>query len=323
MNMRWLALVAAVLLVASGQAYGVVYDISDNPTNHRWWGDPMGDTTWADTRGDAYGAPNFVSVTKGGISVQAGTGKLLGISLDYNVPHLATKLMPGDFFIDTTPDNTNTWDYVVRSPFADTKQAYTDSEVNNGTADWDVYYFASGISSLGIDSATQNALYKLADWKTNAQTAESWARRGNAWASESGVGDVRRGQPWALERSEFNSGTKVGTIDFLGWTDSATGNTTGWDFTSNSGGTLPTILLGDATRIGFTVNCANDLVWDEVSTPAAQIPEPTSLLIWGGASGLGLGALALRRRRHAKAARNRWTNESRQQIMAIIDRQTR
>jgi hypothetical protein len=83
------------------------------------------------------------------------------------------------------------------------------------------------------------------------------------------------------------SSNSIGSVYFSGWmTPSGTNPVSSYfDFGSN-----PSLFLGDEFTIGWTVNCANDVVYETMNNP---VPEPSTILLLSA----GLAGIAIYGRR--------------------------
>lgn len=210
-------------------------------------------------------------------------------------------LKPGDLFLDT--DGQYGFDYVARTPyFADGQYFDTNGTPNDNNSSgfsdsWTLYELNNlpYKEDLGDDGGP----YQLANDSTPANDQATWVN--NYW--------VRNYHPWALA-DEYVSGTgsysselpdigsDIGTVSFSGWTNlgNSSSNTTGastWRFDDGE-----ISLESPDLTIGWTVNCANDVLLTQV--PDVHLPEPASLAVW---TLLGLGVVGfgtVRRRNHRK-----------------------
>ena len=200
---------------------------------------------------DVIGIPNILG---GSYTI---TGSVLqSITFQYSggTTDLWNYLVPGDLFIDA--DANGRWDYV----------AYNAGGTGSGT--WNLY-------SIDTDVGSKTA------YLTTADTGPSYLRGGGTgW----GGLEVRLEHPVAILDSELNG--LVGTVDFSGWKNlTNTSQTLESTFTFNGG------LDVDSDWIfGWTVNCANDVIYEHGSSEA-----PIPGAVWLLGSGL-LGLIGVRRR---------------------------
>jgi len=97
-------------------------------------------------------------------------------------------------------------------------------------------------------------------------------------------GDVRNKHPYAVDNLE--EGTLLGQVSFDGWYDPGFGGSrsTSWDFTSLG------LDLGQQFILAYTVNCANDVLYEQITRPEGS---PPNVPIPGAVWLLGSGLLAL------------------------------
>lgn len=203
---------------------------------------------------DSIGVPNFTD----GVVTITDSGYLGQITVNQNSSNVGyySVLSPGDLFIDVNDDTT--WDY-----FVDLTSWTTAGKDNPspGAGDYDLY---SINLSLGASSG-----YILSG-KDNT----------NGWSGYY----IRDGHPVAVAAG-FGSDTGS-DIYFSGWHDQYNES---WTFTFPDN----TIDLAGHFTIGWTLNCANDVLYETMyNAPGEEpVPEPATMLLVGsgllGLAGLG------------------------------------
>lgn len=281
---------AIAALAASGAVAG--YQFGDTSVN--WPG-------YSGMSQDENGVPIFLNSAAGVVEVNEANNQLLSVLFNYERGNLYTNLWkhlrPGDLMLDT--DDVPGWDYIVRSPVAPVPSPCHPYQAVGGVlaaGQWTVYKFDTDIP------LANSGQYMLA--------AYSKTRSGGNWP-----GSVRGYHPWAIDQDwldaqlALGNAHDVGTIYFSGWQDpyafthesfDGTDDNAGQSIFDFTNGTFASLYL-DSLTIGFTVSCANDVIYETIPlrTPTGEVPEPASLLIW---SVLGLSfaggswRLAFRRR---------------------------
>jgi hypothetical protein len=232
---------------------------------------------------DEHGTPVF-HFDAGVVTFDA--GKLLSITINYESPqyrNLWSVLKPGDLFLDV--GNDGKFDYVVRTPFY-AQQNYYDAGTLYSANSWRIYKLNQPEDYLH-DRDQDNPVYQLA---YNAGRADSSS---SGWPGLS----VRDYHPWAVKPSYLTgNATQVGSAAFDGWDNLAPANSVGsttWTF-ADFGLDIP---LYTEIGIGFTVNCANDVLLGYVT----YTPEPGALVVWGLLGLLAAGCVSWRRRTSRQA----------------------
>lgn len=229
---------------------------------------PGWDNGSGDDNDDTIGVPNFTGGTaqfEGGYLTHLIINRVPGDNL-YGV------LSPGDLFINAGADND--WDYVVDlTSWTTAGPGSPDPAVGNQN----IYSVSLALDSSTdyISSGTDNS----GGWSGYYIRDDHPVAWNHTWYNTDG-------DPYTVEADP----SAYGLVDFSGWVDTGGNPVTSYtfDFTGLSGGGLN--VGTDPSIIGWTLNCANDVIYEEVN----PVPEPATILLLG--SGL-MGLAALRRKR--------------------------
>jgi hypothetical protein len=162
-------------------------------------------------------------------------------NLTFNVSNnssLYGLLKPGDLFLDTNGDKK--WDYIV------------DLVKSDGAGGW---------------TSVTPTLYKL-----GTPLSEDPSAKGSYQLSSMSGYSIRDGQPVAYD-GYTSADTKVNSSVGFNWP--SLGNPGTGQATFNFG--AQDILMGSNFTIGWTVNCANDMLYENIN----PVPEPASMLLMG------------------------------------------
>ena len=206
-----------------------------------------------DDSNDTIGIPNFT----GGTAEINESGYITDLTFNQSTESSSYwgVLSPGDLFIDA--NNDQYWDYVVK--------LFDDSVPRPGNTD-------PIAGDYGLYSINQDIIGGSGYILSGSDKTGYWSN----WY-------IRNNHPVALNVS----GSPIDNVHFSGWDNNTP--STEYSFGFDPG----LIGLGSSFAIGWTPNCANDVVYETLENPN-PVPEPATMLLLG--SGLiGLGWFGRRR----------------------------
>jgi hypothetical protein len=263
---KYLAVVASLFFLTATAFSNTVINWTDNATHWPGWPDSQNPSR---NSIDAFGEPDIT----GGTIVISDMGLLQQVTFNFSTPPGWTfsLMYPGDLFLDT--DSDGTWDYVVSLYNGNTNESdnQTRYQPHSPFSPAPVYSI-----NLPLDGpASQGSSPSFGYLITGADNTGYWAGY-----------LIRNDQPFAVTGLTSSNSTSLGNA-VVSFTDEHESPLVfALDLSSTE------IPISGPLTIGFTTNCANDVVYDTV-TP---IPEPPTNMLLGAGLILAAGVLRPKRR---------------------------
>jgi hypothetical protein len=285
----FLPLLLAILVVGTQTGLAAL----NLPDNTRIW---SGWTGNYDAK-DAVGVPE-IELRPGSVAevnIFDGKSYLKSVTIKYSIElyqTLAADLRPGDLFIGVR-DSQPSYSGDVQSS-SGTYLSLTE------TGDWSWVVHAGNVRDATVSGAQSWGLYDFDYSGTRSGFASIDASPYVMSQFPSSDVSIRNNHPYYAKTDALGSFiSTVGVGQFNTWG-------TGLEWTLTFAGNGLELANADGTKyleVGFTVNCANDVLDSFVLLPGDEgggfnpVPEPATLAIWSLLGGVGMAASQIRRRK--------------------------